>query len=459
MPDRPQSSVLKSWIDSPTPASQPSRYLTVRGWCFDPRGAGHRVQAVRARVGGRIFDGRYGLARLDVRQAFGEPGSESSGFEIPLAVPYGKAECLLEARSSHGDWEPFQTIALPPPPGSALGERWRWFRFWCLAWLGSPKAWALLSEIEQDHMAAWASQKGLNTLDRFAQYPPRPVEEESFPRTAAKPGSLPKFTIVTPSFNQAPFVEATMLSVLGQRGVRIDYVVQDGASTDGSRERIAALAAAHSDRSAPARVVDWKSEPDKGQADAIHRAFQLTNCEPDDLMGYLNSDDLLMPGALAYVADYFARHPKVDVVYGHRVNIDERSQEIGRWITPRMSCDDLRLHDLVPQETLFWRKRIWDKVGGMDPTFQFAMDWDLILRFREAGARFARLPRFLGLFRVHAKQKTQSWIGDVGLREMERIRTRALGRPALPREIDLSMKRALFDSALVKALLQRGCRL
>lgn len=459
MSERLFHSSLRSWIDSPTPATQSSRYLTVRGWCFDPRGSGHRIAAVRATLNGKIFEGRYGLARQDVRQAFGEPGSEASGFEIPLALPYRKIECLLEARSETGTWEPFRALSLEPRAGSALGERWRWFRFWCLAWFGSPKAWALLAETEQDHMAAWAALKGLSTLDRFAQYSPRPVKEERFPETKRRPEQLPKFTIVTPSFNQAPFIEATMRSVLGQQGVRLDYFVQDGGSTDGSRERIAALASAYADRSAPTRVTGWKSEPDKGQADAIRRAFLNTDCEPEDLMGYLNSDDLLMPGALAYVADYFSRHPRVDVVYGHRVNIDEHSMEIGRWITPRMGCDDLGLHDLIPQETLFWRKRVWDKVGGMDPSFQFAMDWDLIMRFQDAGAQFARLPRFLGLFRVHPRQKTQSWISDVGMREMERIRTRALGRPAIPREVDLSMKRALFDSALVNALLQRGCRL
>jgi GT2 family glycosyltransferase len=415
--------------------------------------------AVRARVGEKIFDGRYGLARQDVRQAFGEPGSEASGFEIPLSLPYKAVNCQLEARSHTGAWEVFMDLSLSPPASSALRERWRWLRFWLLAWCGSPKAWALLTESEQDHMAAWAAQQGLSTLDRFAQHPPHPVEEERFPRSRRKPEALPKFTIATPSYNQAAFVQATMRSVLEQRGVRIDYIVQDGASTDGSREHIAALAEAYANHEAPTRVIQWQSEPDKGQADAIRRAFRHTDCGPDDIMGYLNSDDLLMPGALAYVADYFARHPEVDVVYGHRVNIDESGFEIGRWITPRLRCDDLRLHDLIPQETLFWRKRIWDKVDGMDPTFQFAMDWDLIMRFREAGARFKRLPRFLGLFRVHPRQKTQSWIGDIGLREMDKIRTHALGRPAQPREADLSMKRALFDSALVYALLIRGIRL
>lgn len=458
MSDSASSSSLRSWIDWPTPSTPPSRYLTLKGWCFAPSGLG-RVLGVRARVGKRLFEGRYGIPRQDVRLAFGEPGSELSGFEVALTLPFGKANCVLEARTEAGGWEAFRTVPLKPPSGSALLERWRWFRFWSLAWLGSPKAWTLLAETEQDHMADWAIRQGLCTLDRFAQYPGKPVAQERFPKVSRPAERLPKFTLVTPSFNQAPYIEATMLSVLEQKGVRIDYLVQDGASTDGSREKIAAVADRFSAPQAQARVVQWKSEPDKGQSDALRKAFLATNCGPDDLMGYLNSDDLLMPGALAYVADYFAKHPKVDVVYGHRVNIDERSFEIGRWITPRMDCDDLRFHDLIPQETLFWRKRVWDQVGGVDPSFHFAMDWDLIMRFREVGARFVRLPRFLGLFRVHPQQKTQSLIGEVGLKEMNKIRIRSLGRPPTQREIDLSMKRAVFDSALVYSLLLRGFRL
>jgi hypothetical protein len=84
--------------------------------------------------------------------------------------------------------------------------------------------------------------------------------------------------------------------------------------------------------------------------------------------------------------------------------------------------------DFVPQETLFWRRRIWEKSGArVDESFRFALDWDLLLRFRAAGARFARLPRFLGAFRIHEQQKTSAAINEVGFREMDRIRERELG--------------------------------
>jgi hypothetical protein len=145
-------------------------------------------------------------------------------------------------------------------------------------------------------------------------------------------------------------------------------------------------------------------------------------------MAWLNSDDILLPGALAYVADYFVRHPEIDVVYGHRICIDEDDREIGRWVLPAHDDDVLSWADYVPQETLFWRRSIWEKAGGsIDESFRFAMDWDLLVRLRGAGARMACLPRFIGGFRIHAQQKTSAAINETGFREMNRIRERALG--------------------------------
>jgi len=168
------------------------------------------------------------------------------------------------------------------------------------------------------------------------------------------------------------------------------------------------------------------SAPDRGQAHAINLGFRHVT---GDIMAYLNSDDLLLPGTLHYVADYLTRHPEVDVVYGQRVMIDDKGRDVGRWILPPHDDRVLSYADYVPQETLFWRRHIWDKVGGaMDESFQFALDWDLLLRFREAGARMVRLPRFLGAFRLHGAQKTSSKLATNGAQEMQRLRQRCHGR-------------------------------
>jgi hypothetical protein len=145
-------------------------------------------------------------------------------------------------------------------------------------------------------------------------------------------------------------------------------------------------------------------------------------------MCWLNSDDLLLPGALTTVSNFFQENPTVDVVYGNRLQIDVNDQEIGRWIIPGHDGRVLSWADYIPQETLFWRRRIWETVGGeIDESFSFAMDWDLLVRFRDAGAVFAHIPRFLGAFRVHEQQKTSSTINQVGFQEMSRIRGRTLG--------------------------------
>jgi hypothetical protein len=261
-------------------------------------------------------------------------------------------------------------------------------------------------------------------LGSLNQHPPRELQlppQYAEPRTLA---TFPSLCIVTPSFRQAPFIERTIRSVLDQGYPKLAYFVQDGASDDGTVAILERYAG---------RLAGWESRADSGQTEAINRGFARVDGE---IMAWLNSDDLLLPGALAYVAEYFNAHPEVDVVYGNRILIDENDLEIGCWILPPHNDRVLSWADFVPQETLFWRRSIWDKVGArVDESFHFAMDWDLLVRFRDAGARFARLPRFLGGFRVHPQQKTAANISDIGFREMDRIRERTLGRAPSRAEI------------------------
>jgi hypothetical protein len=255
------------------------------------------------------------------------------------------------------------------------------------------------------------------------QYPPRPLRPPS-PFRGPLPCPAPVISLVTPSYNQARFLARTVESVLGQGYPRLEYIIQDGGSTDGT----AALLPRYR-----GRLAHCESRRDGGQADALNRGFRRAT---GDVLAYLNSDDLLLPGALAYVADYFRRHPEVDVVYGHRIIIDPGDREVGRWVLPPHDDDVLSWCDLVPQETLFWTRRIWEAAGGaVDESFRFAVDWDLLLRFRAAGARFARVPRFLGAFRVHPAQKTSAWLGGVGRAEMARLRQRCHGRNVTEDEI------------------------
>ena len=251
-------------------------------------------------------------------------------------------------------------------------------------------------------------------LHEFRHYRGRELYVPAKYHTPLSLENSPVISIVTPSFNQGQYLEQTIRSVLDQNYPKLEYAVQDGGSKDDS----AAVMQKYR-----ARLVHAESRKDKGQAHAINLGF--AHARGGEIMAYLNSDDLLMPGSLNYVAAYFAAHPEVDVVYGHRVIIDSEGKEIGRWILPSHSDRMLIWADYVPQETMFWRRRIWDKAGGhIDQAFQFALDWDLLLRFREAGAKFARLPRFLGAFRVHPCQKTMADLADTGTPEMARLRQR-----------------------------------
>jgi glycosyltransferase involved in cell wall biosynthesis len=257
------------------------------------------------------------------------------------------------------------------------------------------------------------------------RYAPIPIRIPRSYRRGRIPDPAPAISIVTPSYNQGRFVERTLQSVLEQDYPRLEFIVQDGGSKDETEEIL--------DRYS-CQLTHCESVRDRGQAHALNLGFRHATGE---ILAYLNSDDLLLPGALAYVADFFARHPEVDVVYGHRVVIDEEDGEVGRWVLPRHDSELLSWADYVPQETLFWRRRIWDKIGAaMDESFQFALDWDLLLRFRDAGARFVRLPRFLGAFRVHARQKTTAEMDTRGIAEFRRLRRRCHGRHVFDTEVD-----------------------
>ena len=256
-------------------------------------------------------------------------------------------------------------------------------------------------------------------LGVYMQHEPRTPYLERFPEGNGIPGKL-SIAIVTPSYNQGKYVGNTVKSVLEQKHPNLHYAVMDGDSKDSSQQVISEY---------EPRLSAFVSERDAGQSDAIQKGFSMVTGE---IMAYLNSDDMLMPGVLHYVDDYFQKHQDVDVIYGHRIVIDESGRQIGRWVLPPHSDNDLKYFDYIPQETMFWRKRIWDKAGGIDPRFQFAMDWDLILRFIEAGAMFRRLPFFMAYFRAHGAQKSHTIFhtsGEVETRKiLDRVHPRGVSR-------------------------------
>ena len=208
--------------------------------------------------------------------------------------------------------------------------------------------------------------------------------------------TLPLVTVVTPSFNQASFLEETINSVLNQTYPNIEYIIIDGGSSDGSLEIIKKYAS---------RLAHWVSEKDRGQTDAINKGFALAKGE---VLAWLNSDDTLLPNAIEEAVAFLSENPDAGMVYGDANYIDEKSKVIGKFPAAETDLPRLRrgyVH--IPQQASFFRKSLWEKVGPLDPEFFFAMDYDLWVRLAER-TELKYLPRIWANFRLHADAKTIS---------------------------------------------------
>lgn len=206
--------------------------------------------------------------------------------------------------------------------------------------------------------------------------------------------SLPRISIVTPSFNQALYLEEAMDSVLSQAYPSLDYQVLDGGSTDGSAEII---------RKRESQLSRWRCEKDAGQSAALQEGFVHAT---GDVLGWLNSDDVLEPGALATVGEAFAAHPEVDLVYGDLRFIDQGGRRL--FDTHLVLKLGILAYEspYVGQPAMFWRRSLYERVGGLDPSFRFAMDFDLLIRMVMGGARSLKIRRRLARFRLHPSSKT-----------------------------------------------------
>lgn len=222
---------------------------------------------------------------------------------------------------------------------------------------------------------------------------------------------LPLVTIVTPSFNQAQFLERTIQSVIEQDYPNLEYIIMDGGSQDGSFDIIKKYAS---------KLTYWESQKDKGQTDAINKGFSHASGE---ILAWINSDDTFEQGAVKRAVNYLVSHPEIGLVYGDCNFINAKDHVIGRFNARQTDYQRLkRGYVHIPQQSSFWRAQLWHQVKPLDDSIYFAMDYDLWLRLAKI-SKIKYHPELWANFRLHGDAKTISE-DDRGWKDMVKIHYR-----------------------------------
>jgi len=244
-------------------------------------------------------------------------------------------------------------------------------------------------------------------------------------------------SIITPSFNQARYLEATIQSVLSQDYARIEYILIDGASTDGSVEII---------RKYRDHFAYWVSEKDSGQAEAINKGFLRIKGE---IVAWLNSDDYYLPNTISAVVKCFEENPNVVMVYSDMLAVDEQGRTINLLKYKQLSLKDLLCFQIIGQPSVFFRRAALEKAGLLDTTYHFLLDHHLWLRIAQQG-KILHVPQIWSAARYHAEAKNRAKAAEFG-REAFRILDWAKGQADLMEAVSDVERRARASAHRVDA--------
>ena len=260
----------------------------------------------------------------------------------------------------------------------------------------------------------------------------------------------PLVSIVTPSYNQANYLEQTLRSVLEQDYPRIEYLVVDGMSNDGSVEIIRKYASR--DGFTPS-INWWASEKDSGQGEAINKGLARATGE---ILAWLNSDDYYLPGAILSAVRIFQQNPDVLLVYGDMLAVDENGQTLNLLKYQQLSLEDLLCFQIIGQPAVFFRREAYENAGGLDTTFHFLLDHHFWIRIAQNG-KILHVPQTWAAARYHSQAKNRLKAAEFG-REAFRILDWAKNQPSLAETVSGVERRARASANRVDAryLLDAG---
>ena len=239
-------------------------------------------------------------------------------------------------------------------------------------------------------------------------------------------------SIITPSYNQAAYLEQTILSVLRQIYPNIEYLVIDGSSKDNSVEIIKKFAD---------RLAYWVSEKDSGQAEAINKGFARANGK---ILGWLNSDDYYLPNTISAVVKCFEENPDVVMVYGDMLAVNGNGQTINVMKYRRLSLEDLLCFQIIGQSSVFFLRSAIEKTGLLDTNFHFMLDHHLWIRLAQQG-KILHVPQIWSAARYHAEAKNRARAAEFG-REAFRVLDWAKTQPGLAEAVSGVERRALASA-------------